>query len=118
MTDVIVLGLDGATWTVLDPLVRAGRLPNIASQREAGYDGVLTSTFPPITGPAWLSLATGQNPGKTGVFYFLKREDPESFEFETFGSEKFRGESFWDVLSERGYSVGVFNYPMLYPSTS
>jgi len=115
MTDVIVLGLDGATWTVLDPLVRAGRLPNIASQREAGYDGVLTSTFPPITGPAWLSLATGQNPGKTGVFYFLKREDPESFEFETFGSEKFRGESFWDVLSERGYSVGVFNYPMLYP---
>jgi predicted AlkP superfamily phosphohydrolase/phosphomutase len=60
-------------------------------------------------------MATGQNPGKTGVFYFLNREDPDSFEFESLGSDKFRGQSFWDVLAARGYDVGIFNYPMLYP---
>jgi predicted AlkP superfamily phosphohydrolase/phosphomutase len=115
MTDVIVLGLDGATWDVLDPLIADGRLPNIEQARSSGQAGTLESTFPPITAPAWLSMATGQNPGKTGVFYFLNRDDPDSFEFESLSSAAFEGESFWDVLAARGTSVGVFNFPMLYP---
>jgi predicted AlkP superfamily phosphohydrolase/phosphomutase len=100
---------------VLDPLIEAGDLPNLASLRDGGYSGTLESTFPPITAPAWLSMATGQNPGKTGVFYFWNREDPDAFEFETVDSGAFRGESVWDVLSEQGQSFGVFNFPMLYP---
>ncbi len=115
MTDTIVLGLDGATWNVLDPLIDAGELPNIAECVRSGYSGTLESTYPPITGPAWLSMATGQNPGKTGVFYFLNRTSTESFDFEPIGIEDFRGRSFWDVLSANGCSVGVFNFPMLYP---
>lgn len=115
MTDTIILGLDGATWDVLNPLIRENRLPNLARLKESGQSGVLESTFPPITAPAWLSMATGQNPGKTGVFYFLNREDPNSFEFDTLGSDKFQGQCFWDVLSQQGHDVGIFNYPMLYP---
>jgi predicted AlkP superfamily phosphohydrolase/phosphomutase len=115
MTELIVLGLDGATWDVLNPLIDEGRLPNIESVVGGGHSGTLHSTYPPITGPAWLSMATGQNPGKTGVFYFLNRTDPESFEFESFGSEKFEGESFWDILNHQGRSAGILNYPMLYP---
>ncbi len=115
MTDVIVLGLDGATWDVLDPLIAEGRLPELETLVAGGRAGTLESTFPPITGPAWLSMATGQNPGKTGVFYFRNRTDPDSFEFESLGSAAFEGESFWDVLAARGVGVGVFNFPMLYP---
>lgn len=115
MTDTIVLGLDGATWDVIDPLLRSGRLPNIERLSDDGRSGGLESTFPPITAPAWLSMATGQNPGKTGVFYFLNRDEPDSFDFKPLGSDAFRGQSFWDVLSAQGQSVGVFNYPMLYP---
>jgi len=115
MTNTIVLGLDGATWTVLDPLIKEGHLPEIKALLKDGQSGTLESTFPPITAPAWLSMATGQNPGKTGVFYFLNREDPDSFDFETLGSDKFQGQSFWDILSAHDHSVGIFNYPMLYP---
>lgn len=115
MTEVIVLGLDGATWAILDPLLEDGHLPNIEELRSNGHSGTLESTFPPITAPAWLSMATGQNPGKTGVFYFLNRDDRDSFDFEPLGSDKFYGKSFWDVLSAHDQSVGVFNYPMLYP---
>ncbi|QCS42014.1 alkaline phosphatase family protein [Natrinema versiforme] len=115
MTDTIVIGLDGATWNVLQPLIRDGALPNIKQVISSGSSGDLESTFPPITAPAWLSMATGQNPGKTGVFYFLNRESPDSFEFETLGSDKFHGQSFWDILSAHDQSVGIFNYPMLYP---
>jgi predicted AlkP superfamily phosphohydrolase/phosphomutase len=115
MTDTIVLGLDGATWDVIEPAIEDGRLPELASLVREGRSGTLGSTFPPITAPAWLSMATGQNPGKTGVFYFLNRDSPDSFEFESLGSDSFRGQSFWDVLSARDHSVGVFNFPMLYP---
>jgi len=115
MTDVIVLGLDGATWDVLNPLIADGRLPELEALVADGRAGTLESTFPPITGPAWLSMATGQNPGKTGVFYFRNRDDPDSFEFESLGSGAFEGQSFWDVLAARETSVGVFNFPMLYP---
>jgi len=115
VTDLILLGLDGATWDVLNPLFERDRLPALQALVEDGRPGTLESTFPPITAPAWLSMATGQNPGKTGVFYFRNRTSPDSFEFESVGSEQFRGRSFWDVLAARGYSVGVFNFPMLYP---
>ncbi|CCQ33128.1 Conserved archaeal protein [Halorhabdus tiamatea SARL4B] len=115
MTDTIILGLDGATWDVLDPLLEDGHLPELQARIDEGQANTLESTFPPITAPAWLSMATGQNPGKTGVFYFLNRDDPDSFEFESLGSDSFQGESFWDVLAARGHSVGVFNFPMLYP---
>lgn len=115
MTDIIILGLDGATWDILDPLIEDGRLPNIGRRESNGPSDTLESTFPPITAPAWFSMATGQNPGKTGVFYFLNRENPNSFEFESVGSDKIQGQSFWDVLTARGYDVGVLNFPMLYP---
>ncbi len=114
MNKVVVLGLDGATFDVLDPLFEKGKLPHLASIKNNGSYGSLRSTFPPITAPAWLSMATGKNPGKTGVFYFLYR-DQDNFEFKPLGSEKFAGRSFWDYLSDSGLRVGVLNYPMLYP---
>lgn len=115
MTDVIVLGLDGATWDLLDPLVDEGRLPNVERLRREGRAGVLESTVPPITPPAWLSMATGQNPGKTGVFYFLNRTAADDLAFEPMGTDDFRGRSFWDVMDARGRSAGVFNVPMFGP---
>lgn len=115
MTDVIVLGIDGATWEMLDPLINDGRLTNLSSLVDEGYTGVLESTFPPVTAPAWLSMATGRNPGKTGVFYFLNRASADSFEFEPMGAGDFRSRSFWDVLDACGRAVGIFNFPMLYP---
>lgn len=115
MPDVIVLGLDGATWDVLDPLEEAGRIPHIAELRTAGRTGVLESTVPPITPPAWLSMVSGQSPGKTGVFYFLNRTDPDGYAFEPMGTDDFRGRSFWDVMSTHGASAGIFNVPMFGP---
>ena len=38
---VFVLGLDGATWDVLEPLLQDGLLPNLARLREQGCSGSL-----------------------------------------------------------------------------
>jgi len=113
-TKVLVIGLDGATFDVIGPLMEKGLMPCLKSMKETGASGKLTSVIPPVTAPAWFSLASGKNPGKTGVFGFQVRTK-DDFEFEYLSSRFFKGNSFWDLLSEQGKIVGLVNYPMLFP---
>jgi predicted AlkP superfamily phosphohydrolase/phosphomutase len=72
----VVIGLDGCSWNVLEPLLDTGRLPHLAELRERGSSGVLESTIPFYTGPAWASYATGSSPAAHGVYDFMMlRED-------------------------------------------
>ena len=59
---VLVIGLDGATFDVMKPLVTEGRLPNLGRLMDQGSHGVLRSAYPPITPSAWTSFATGKIP--------------------------------------------------------
>ena len=51
---VLIIGLDGATWDVLDPWMRDGTLPHLEKLRRSGCWGDLRSTLPPLTAPAWM----------------------------------------------------------------
>ena len=73
MRPVLVLGLDGATFDVIEPLVRAGRLPHLAAWLEEGEGVPLPSTVPAMTFPAWSSFLTGIGPGRHGVFDFTQK---------------------------------------------
>ena len=74
---VFVLGLDGATWDILRPLMDAGDMPNLARLVEQGSSGTLRSVFPPLSPVAWTGVMTGKNSGKHGVFEFLEYDhDP------------------------------------------
>ncbi|MHC4592475.1 MAG: alkaline phosphatase family protein [Planctomycetota bacterium] len=113
---VMLIGLDGATYDILLPLVREGVTPNIGAFYSECAHSALESTMPPITAPAWASLATGLNPGKLGVFDFWNRVDAGGFEFVPATSASVRGRAVWDMLGGAGHRVLVFNYPMLYPA--
>ncbi|MFA4662853.1 alkaline phosphatase family protein [Pyrococcus kukulkanii] len=67
---VLVIGLDGATWDLIKPWAEEGALPTFKKLMEEGTWGKLESTIPPITGPAWISFATGKKPEKHGIFDF------------------------------------------------
>jgi predicted AlkP superfamily phosphohydrolase/phosphomutase len=111
----VILGLDGATWKVLKPLAKQGIMPNLAKiMRHSAY-GLLMSTDPPITGAAWLAIASGLNPGKTGVIDFFVRTGSDSFEFRFVNSSDYYGRSYWDFIEALGGSCGVAFYPTLYP---
>jgi predicted AlkP superfamily phosphohydrolase/phosphomutase len=72
----LAIGLDGCSWNVLDPLLETGELPNLARLREGGAFGVLESTVPPVSSPAWASFATGASPAAHGIYDFVMlRED-------------------------------------------
>ena len=56
---VLFIGLDGATYTVLDPLMRDGTMPFLRDFIAGGARAVLRSTPQPLTPPAWTSIMTG-----------------------------------------------------------
>lgn len=71
MGKIVTIGLDGATWPLLNKFTEEGYMPNLKRICEKGSCGTLKSTLPPITGPAWVSFATGKNPGKHGCYDFI-----------------------------------------------
>jgi predicted AlkP superfamily phosphohydrolase/phosphomutase len=111
---VILLGLDGATFQLLSPLIAEGVLPNLGSMRRDGSSGVLDSTVPPSTGPAWVSCVTGVNPGKHGIFDFrapLNAENRRTL----VSSRLIKVEKIWTILNRHGKRAGIINLPVSYP---
>lgn len=111
---VVLFGIDGATYAVLDPLIAEAKLPNLARLKREGAYGTLQSTIHPLTPAAWVSMVTGLNPGKHGVFDFRRRKTA-SYDWELVNSRSWSGEPIWSFLGRQGRKVGVFNVPMTYP---
>jgi len=75
---VVILGFDGVEPTIVDAMLAAGQLPNLAKLRDQGGYQRLASSNPPQSPTAWSSFATGKLPGNHGVYDFVRRT-PESY---------------------------------------
>ncbi len=106
----LILGLDGGTFDLLDPLMDAGELPFLKSMVRNGVRAPLTSVYPAKTIPAWYSFATGQDPGQLGIYGFTEPTDEPGTSriVQTFRP----AEAMWDQLSRKGVKVGVVNFPL------
>jgi len=111
---VLVIGLDGGAWRVLDPLLAQGRMPNLGRLVQEGVRGGLASTVPPITAPAWSSFLTGANPGRHGVFAFQRSLD-QDLERGWVNATAIRAPKLWHYLQGHGVRCGIVNVPMTYP---
>jgi predicted AlkP superfamily phosphohydrolase/phosphomutase len=111
---LLIIGLDGATFDLIDPWVAQGRLANLASLMKRGQRAVLRSTFPPATFPAWSSFMTGKNPGKHGVYDFTRLR-PDGYRLEFSGARSRKGDTVWRLLSDHGVRVGIMGLPTTYP---
>jgi len=110
----LIIGLDGATFSVLNQLFQAGFLPNIKEAIHKGCFGELQSTIPPVTALAWPSFFTGLNPGRHGS---LGWQFPINSDFKRpwINSRQIHGLKIWDVLNHHGINVFVINMPLTYP---
>jgi len=114
MTRLAILGIDGATFDIVRPMMDAGELPHWARLMERGVSGELESETPPITPPAWTSMMTGLNPGRHGVFHFIRRA-LGTYETPLTDASSYAGLGLSSVLGRRGWSSGLLNVPMSFP---
>lgn len=112
---VFLLGLDGASWNVLDRLIAVGAMPNLARLCREGARATLESTIPPVTPVAWLSLQTGCNPGRHGVFGFLKPSPGNSYLPVPVNRTDARVPTIFDYYREGGPLISL-NLPMSWPA--
>ncbi len=112
---LLIVGLDGATFDLLTPWMAAGHLPTMARLQQAGVSGVLASTVPPVTPPAWATFMTGKNPGQHGIFDFFQPRSPDPDRPQMVNATDMWARPFWHHLSNAGRRVGVLNVPLTYP---
>ena len=75
---VIVLGFDGVDAKLVEQWMNEGKLPNLARLRAQGTFRPLRPTVPAQTPVSWSTFSTGIDPGRTGIFDFLRR-DPKTY---------------------------------------
>ena len=94
--DVLVIGIDGASWNVMRPLMARGELPNLKRLAGTGVTARFESIRPLFSPAIWTTLATGKMPDEHGIPNFhATRHD-------------LKARRVWDVISEAGETVGVF----------
>jgi predicted AlkP superfamily phosphohydrolase/phosphomutase len=110
-----VIGLDAATFDVVDPLLETGSLPNLAGLLETGTAGVLRSTTHPLTPHAWATMVTGVNAGRHGIWDFTER-DETGYRLRLINGSYRRAPAVWDRLASAGRRVGLVNIPFTWPA--
>jgi predicted AlkP superfamily phosphohydrolase/phosphomutase len=110
----VVIGLDGAAWHLVDPLIEAGTMPRLESLKARGAWGTLLSTVPTYTPPAWTSAVTGVNPGRHGIYGFYAG-NAQSERQELMHAGRIRAPTLWDMANSQGLRAGIYNLPLSYP---
>jgi predicted AlkP superfamily phosphohydrolase/phosphomutase len=109
---ILVLGLDCAAPELL---LGYDDLGNIRRLMEAGAYGRLESVIPPITVPAWMCLATSQDPGSLGVYGFRNRVDHSYGGLSIATSRSITEPAIWDQLAREGKRSIIIGLPPGYP---
>jgi predicted AlkP superfamily phosphohydrolase/phosphomutase len=108
----LLIGLDAACFPIVEPLFADGDLPNLKCIFDGGATGELESQIPPWTASAWPSLYTGMNPGKHGVFDFLRFE---GYDWSIVNATDVRQRTLWEYADEAGLTSVVVNAPVTSP---
>lgn len=110
MAELSIIGLDGVNWKVLEHAVQKGYMPNLERILQDAYTAELETTYPSVTGPAWTSIMTGDNPGRHGIFDFLDHTD----ERRPYSSHDIESRTIYEAVADEG-EVALVNLPLSYP---
>lgn len=110
---VVLLGVDGAGWNLINPLLEEGFLPNIKHLKDKGSFGTLETVRPVKSSVIWTSIATGKSMVKHGVvdWTYINKNNIEV----PFRQSERRAKAFWNILGELGWKVGVINWFITFP---
>lgn len=108
---VLIVGLDGATFNFLQPLIQQNKLPFFQHLMREGCSGVLDSDLPVNSAANWASLFSGRNPGKHNIYDYLNY-GKGSYQPQLIGDEDFKANFIWDIANDNNLRVIVLNAPI------
>lgn len=111
--ELLILGIDGASWRHIDPLIQQGKMPNLASLIQNGVRATPDTLNPTISPAIWTTAATGKVPEKHGVRNFLATST--EYERELIGSDARHVKAIWNIFKESGKTVGLFSWWATWP---
>ncbi len=112
---VLLVGLDGAEWRILDPLFERGLLPNLERIVREGARARLRTIAPVLSPIIWTSAATGKRPEKHGIVDFLAVDSRTGRQIPVTSTMR-TARAFWEILSARGISVGTVAWWATWPA--
>lgn len=140
---VVLLGLDGASWNILDAMLADGDMPALRKLIAGGMRGDLLSEAPYESPVVWTTIATGRPPAEHGIISYVaclapgvrfappqRFNDPWMFPFQSVVaglhlagvatiqpvSRPFRrADTLWEMAEHGGASTHVVNWWCSYP---
>jgi tetratricopeptide (TPR) repeat protein len=112
---VVILGLDGADWQILDPLIAQGSVPHLARLKKEGAWANLRSMDPMLSPLLWTTLATGHPPEEHGVMDFMV-PDPRTGKPSPVSSASRKVRALWNLFSQAGMSSDVVAWWATWPA--
>lgn len=114
---VWLIGIDGATWDLILPLIDAGILPNLKQLMDEGAHGTLLSEEPTISPALWATVATGFPRHVHGVANFVERR-PGTYRTTEAGPRNRRVPALWNRVGAAGGTSAVISWFGSFPAES
>ncbi|WP_415379350.1 alkaline phosphatase family protein [Halosimplex sp. TS25] len=113
--NTLLVGVDAACWPVVERLPDRSAVSTIDRLGDRGIAASLESAVPPWTASAWPSLYTGTNPGKHGVFGFLRFD---GYDWDVVNATDLCARPVWELADSHGLTSVVVNAPVTHPPRS
>lgn len=115
VTRVLLIGCDAADWKVINPLLDAGKMPNLERVVNNGVLGNLATLHPDLSPMLWTSIATGKRPFKHGIYGFSE-PDPHTGYIRPITNVSRRTKAVWNILSQVGRKCAVIGWWPSHPA--
>lgn len=110
---VVLIGIDGMDWNLADPLMDAGKMPNLARLVREGVRADLRSLArDEQVRSAWICIATGRVLRAADA---LPPFSPDGTPIP--GVRTWGGRPIWEIIQEKDRTVGIVNWPLSYPAS-
>jgi predicted AlkP superfamily phosphohydrolase/phosphomutase len=116
---VFLIGIDGATWSLMDPLLGQGKLPNLAALIEEGTRSELESMLPTKSPALWTTVVTGKEFDKHGIddFTVVTREDGTENELVMHMTSNLRtAKALWNIVGEEAQGSAFVGWWVSWPA--
>ncbi|HZT29103.1 MAG TPA: alkaline phosphatase family protein [Bryobacteraceae bacterium] len=112
---VLLVGWDAADWKIIQPLMDAGKMPNVRQLVENGAAGRITSLHPPLSPMLWTSICTGKRPFKHGIHGFSEPA-PDGSGVRPVTNLSRKSKALWNILNQSGLRSVVVGWWPSHPA--